>query len=293
MARVLIAEDSPTQAESIRLLLEDEGHEVDVADDGAAAIEAIRRNRPDLVCTDLEMPNLNGLQLVEAIRKEFPTLPVVLMTAHGSEEVAALALRQGAASYVPKSYLEADLAPTLERVLALTGAKQNQRVALECLGHAELNYVLDNRPELLPPIIAHQLGLLEQLEFADDTELLRVGVALHETLLNAIYHGNLELDSALRQQNEASYHAEARRRAAEEPYRARRVYLRSWLSYAKAVFTVRDEGAGFDPSVLPDPTDPASLEKVGGRGLLIIRAFMDDVYHNATGNEITLTKRRG
>ena len=55
---------------------------------------------------------------------------------------------------------------------------------------------------------------------------------------------------------------------------------------------VRDEGPGFDPATLPDPTDPSNLERVGGRGLLLIRTFMDEVRHNESGNEITFVKRR-
>ena len=50
------------------------------------------------------------------------------------------------------------------------------------------------------------------------------------------------------------------------------------------------DGPGFDPRALPDPTDPANWEKACGRGLLLIRTFFDDVKHNATGNEITMTK---
>jgi anti-sigma regulatory factor (Ser/Thr protein kinase) len=55
---------------------------------------------------------------------------------------------------------------------------------------------------------------------------------------------------------------------------------------------VRDEGRGFDPATLPDPLDPAQLETTTGRGLLLIRTFMDEVSFNATGNEITIVKRR-
>ena len=56
--------------------------------------------------------------------------------------------------------------------------------------------------------------------------------------------------------------------------------------------TRRDEGPGFDPATVPDPTDPANLEKASGRGLLLIRAYMDEVIHNRTGNQVTLVKRR-
>ncbi len=58
------------------------------------------------------------------------------------------------------------------------------------------------------------------------------------------------------------------------------------------MFVVRDEGQGFDPALLPDPTDPVNLERVSGRGLLLIQTFMDRVEHNARGNEITMVKFR-
>jgi signal transduction histidine kinase/DNA-binding response OmpR family regulator/HPt (histidine-containing phosphotransfer) domain-containing protein len=64
-------------------------------------------------------------------------------------------------------------------------------------------------------------------------------------------------------------------------------------SSAGAVYLVRDEGPGFDPASLPDPTDPASLGETHGRGLLLIRTFMDEVTYNEAGNEITMTKRYG
>jgi anti-sigma regulatory factor (Ser/Thr protein kinase) len=53
---------------------------------------------------------------------------------------------------------------------------------------------------------------------------------------------------------------------------------------------VEDEGPGFDPSTVPDPTDPEHLTRIGGRGLLLIRAFMDHVEHSGKGNRITMRK---
>ena len=81
-------------------------------------------------------------------------------------------------------------------------------------------------------------------------------------------------------------------RRREKPYLTRRVYVTVKESPAEAVYTIRDEGPGFDPSKLPDPTDPSNLDRVSGRGLLLIRTFMDRVHHNKTGNEITMVKRR-
>jgi len=58
------------------------------------------------------------------------------------------------------------------------------------------------------------------------------------------------------------------------------------------VITIGDEGPGFDPSKLPDPTDPANLEMASGRGILLMRTFMTDVHYNNNGNVVTLVKRR-
>jgi hypothetical protein len=115
---------------------------------------------------------------------------------------------------------------------------------------------------------------------------------LREALINAIEHGNLELSSHLRERDDDSYLQELRRRSELEPYCSRRVTLCARETRDDVTYVIRDEGPGFNVSSLPDPTDPENLLKASGRGLLLIRAFMDEVSHNPTGNEITLIKRR-
>ena len=133
---------------------------------------------------------------------------------------------------------------------------------------------------------AAQFGLFDE-DTAD-----RVAVALTEAMVNGIQHGNLELDSRLRQEDEATYDRMAEFRRRRPPYRDRRLHVRAALSRRGAVYVIRDEGPGFDPATLPDPTDPAYLERPTGRGLLLIRAFMDEVAFNRAGNQVILTKRR-
>ena len=292
MPLVLIAEDSRTQAQQIQMLLEDVPFEVEIVSDGREALEALRREPPDIVLTDLEMPNMNGLELVEAIHKEFAWIPVVLMTAHGSEEIAALALSKGAASYIPKAYLTQDVVPTLERILALTDANRQHARALECMTNTEFHFSLNNDAALIAPIIGFLDDILKLLNLCDATERMRVGVALQEACLNAIYHGNLEVSSSLRQEDETVYHNLIKARRGQAPFDSRRVFMDVVISGAEATYSIRDEGRGFDPSILPDPSNPENLEKVGGRGLMLIRTFMDKVFHNEMGNAITLVKRR-
>ena len=116
--------------------------------------------------------------------------------------------------------------------------------------------------------------------------------ALGEAIINAVEHGNLELDSALRESDDGSGYARLRdQRMTEPPYRDRRVEVIARLTKREAVYTIRDEGPGFNPDLLPDPTDPESLMRPYGRGMMLIRTFMDEVRHNEAGNEITLIKR--
>ena len=156
----------------------------------------------------------------------------------------------------------------------------------------ESHFVLENDPTLIPPLIGHLRENLSRMKLCDGNGVLRVTVALGEAVNNAILHGNLEMSSALREGDTGEYEKLARKRRQQQPYRDRRVHVVARESLTQAEYLIRDEGPGFDPSSLPDPTDPANLEKASGRGLLLIRTFMDRVSHNPTGNEITMLKRR-
>ena len=293
MAKILVVEDNAVDRLLVgKLLAKGMNLTAAYAEDGRAALDAIGRDMPDLVLTDMQMPEMDGLQLVREVRQRFPLVPVILITAHGSEEIAALALRKGAASYVPKAYLEQDIVSTLERVLALTKMDRCHARALECLTETQSHYVLNSDSALIPPLVGHLEELLIRLNLCDATERMRVGVALQEALLNAMVHGNLEVSSNLRQQDEKAFFAAIEERRRQAPYRTRRVHVGVKANPGQITYVVRDEGPGFDPSILPDPTDPANLEQVGGRGLLLIRTFMNKVYHNECGNEITLIKNR-
>jgi len=292
MSRVLVVEDSATQALEIRLLLEDAGFEVEVATDGRAALRAIGVMTPDLVLTDLQMPEMNGLELVEAIRDEHLGLPVILMTQHGTEEVAVEALQKGAASYLAKKNLATDMVSAIDDVLVVTTAQRHQDWVLESLTSVESRFTLDNNTALISPLISHAHQNLSRMKFCDQIGLIRIGVALREALINAIHHGNLEVSSMLRERGDDSYYEQVDERRQLAPYRDRRVSLIARESRTEAVYVIGDEGPGFDPSELPDPTDPANLHKEHGRGLLLIRTFMDEVFHNERGNQITMIKRR-
>src|SRR5262249_15552689 len=219
-------------------------------------------------------------------------LPVVLMTAHGSEDIAFQALQKGAASYVPKRNLAHDLPQTIGNVLAVAQADRRHQRLGECLTNVDSRFVLDNDPSLIPPLIGHLEDNLTRVNLCDPGGLTLIGIAVQEALANAVFRGNLEVGAELFHRDPTAYHQLVERRRHEAPYRERRVYVSMEVSRLQAMLVIRDEGPGFDPDLVPDPTDPANLDRVGGRGLFLIRTFMDRVEHNETGNQITMVKRR-
>jgi anti-sigma regulatory factor (Ser/Thr protein kinase) len=153
------------------------------------------------------------------------------------------------------------------------------------------DYEIGNVPHLILPLIASLLEDLGLRELLDTSESSKVGVALQEALTNALYHGNLEVSSDLRQVDEAEFYALAERRRGQEPYRDRRIRLHARLDGRECTFVITDQGPGFDTSRLDRPIVSEDTERVGGRGLLMIRAYMDEVWLNQAGNQITMIKR--
>ena len=291
---ILVVDDAPVDARIATGLLEKRPQtQVLVARNGQTALSLIEKNHPDLVVTDLQMPQMDGFELVEAIRERFPYLPTVLMTAHGSEEIAMRALQRGAASYVRKEDLARRLNDTVDEVLALTAGKRHQQRLWPVWKYTEFHFCLENNPSLIHALVAHLRLYLGSLAYHDEMTFIRMGVALHEALTNAMFHGNLELDSALRGDSSGDYYRLAEKRRTQAPYADRHVHVTLRENAKESKYVVRDEGIGFDVKAnRSDPTDPANLQRPSGRGLFLIQTFMDEVTFNESGNEITMVHYR-
>ncbi len=110
------------------------------------------------------------------------------------------------------------------------------------------------------------LGRAEAVGYGED-DRFAIRLALEEALINAIRHGN-KFDHA------------------------RKVTVSADIGAKRTTITVCDEGAGFDPAAVPDPTVDENLEKPCGRGIMLMRAYMDEVSYNTRGNEVRMAKRR-
>lgn len=120
MARILIVDDSPSQLMSIRRIVEKLGHDALTAEDGAAGVEAAKRELPDLILMDVVMPNLNGFQATRSISREPTTkhIPVILVTTKDQDTDRVWGMRQGAKAYITKPFSESELADVINQYIA-------------------------------------------------------------------------------------------------------------------------------------------------------------------------------
>jgi DNA-binding NarL/FixJ family response regulator len=298
MPIILVVDDSEVDRRLIGgLLSKDIDWLVEFAGNGAEALDLMRNVAPDVVVTDLLMPEMNGLEFVAAASREFHHVPVVLVTAQGSEELASHALRMGAASYVPKSHLKEGLVETIEQVLCLSYSSRQQERLLQRSTSIRHEFELENDATLFPILIQFVEETMNAMKFCETADRRHVAVALEEALLNAMYHGNLELPKeklpGVRQElhdRGKSQLLEARRH--QTPYCDRGLTMVFQTSNDCAEFVIRDEGSGFDTTTVPAAADARSVAGESGRGLMLIQNFMDSVTLNERGNEIRMTLNR-
>jgi DNA-binding NtrC family response regulator len=165
--RIVVVDDEPEMAESVKLILQRAGHEVHVESDGRKAVDLASSERPDLVVTDLQMPGLDGLGLIDQLKaRQFPG-PVIVLTGYATVDSAVEAMRRGATDYLPKPFAPDELVLRVER-------------ALHWSDLAEQNRYLRERMESQGALVGDSPALVEVLRLIDkvaptDSRVLIVG----------------------------------------------------------------------------------------------------------------------
>ena len=126
--RILIVDDEKNIRDLIRMTLNKAGYDVLEAEDGAKAVEILRKDdnplMVDVITCDIRMPKVNGIEAIAFFRKEFPSIPVVVITGFPETEMAVSLLKQGVSDYVPKPVES-------QKLLAVVAKAMEQRIALK------------------------------------------------------------------------------------------------------------------------------------------------------------------
>ncbi len=104
MASVLIVDDERSMRDFLKILLEKEGHEVTTAESGASALDILDKQSVDVIVSDIRMPGMTGIELLETVKEHTPELPIIMITAFASPDDAVLAMKNGAFDYISKPF---------------------------------------------------------------------------------------------------------------------------------------------------------------------------------------------
>jgi two-component system response regulator AtoC len=128
VANVLIVDDELNLRKVLSTLLTRDGHDTIAVASGEDAIVSINKQPVDIVITDMRMPGISGLDLLEHVKRTYPGLPVIVITAHGSVDTAVIALKNGAFDYITKPFDKDELKLAVRRAAAVRSASQSRLV---------------------------------------------------------------------------------------------------------------------------------------------------------------------
>ena len=272
--RLLVVDDDPSIHELVQAMLAGTTWQADSALNGEAALTQLGTKSYELLLSDILMPGMDGLALLEQLRAHHPHLPVVMMTVKNTPDHILGALQHHAASYIGKPFSRGSLLTTLESVMAEPANGDDIKV-------------LSDKPNWISLQIRCRLATADRLtqfirELPSDLapeQREQIATAFRELLMNAVEHGgHLDPDKTV----DLSYIRTAR----------------------TIVYYIRDPGEGFSIDSLAhaavantqeEPFRHVELRRQmglrpGGFGLLMTKSFADELIYSAKGNEVILIK---
>ena len=288
--KVLIVEDDKASRLFLESLLESNGYSFKSAANGIEGLNVFDEYKPDLVLSDIQMPIMDGLELLEAIRDKKSETIIVIITAFGTENYAIQALHLGANNYLKKPVSSQELLRLLKKYKSIFNSKFSPDALPGRL--INRNFKLEFKSEFNKiPKIVDKVIVESTLELENNIKV-NVELGLVELITNAIEHGNLSIDYHQKQNalNEGTLDELYADRMNESKYKDRKITVDFYADEKILQWTITDDGEGFDWDILPDPTDEQHILELSGRGVFISKFLFDKIEYSGKGNIVTATK---
>jgi CheY-like chemotaxis protein/anti-sigma regulatory factor (Ser/Thr protein kinase) len=286
---LLVIDPCPDTQARIAEQLQGRGFSVVAASDPTTALTAIDMAAPDIVITDLFLPEAAGLTLLKELKNRHELCPVIVMAKDAPEPMIIQALRIGAADYLHKPVTEEELAHALQRARNLL---PGDLADIPGLCRSEYRLTVDSDPTHIPGVISWLIKTTASTLPA--IRRLHLRGALQELLFNAVEHGNLEIVYQEKQEAlaEGRYEQLLARRLAQTRLRDRRVIIHVLHDREtnSLVYRITDEGKGFKwRSRMMRSQEVCGSKDVNGRGIFLAQSFFPCLAYNEQGNEVTIT----
>src|SRR4030043_1199490 len=170
-AKILIAEDEKTQRDLLEGFLKKEGFSVEAVANGREALQKLQGNFFDIALIDYKMPEFDGLQTLQEIRKHYPDLPVIMMTAYGTVETAVASMKEGALDYLTKPIDLDELLIKFQKILERSNLiKENKELKTQLQERYSFPHIIYGSPKM-----EEVMGLVARVAPSQTTILIRGG----------------------------------------------------------------------------------------------------------------------
>ncbi|MEI6126081.1 MAG: response regulator [Pseudomonadota bacterium] len=261
---VLVVDDDRDVVSTLSEILSELRLNPVTAGDGAEAIEKIKTRQIDLIITDLMMPNVDGLELIQRTRQLNVNIPIAVISGHGEVKNVVNALSRGAYNFVTKPFTIKEIENVVKRGLRLREFSLGTHRLLEGIkNYTEME--IPSYPHLLPSAALYIVRECQWRGIEDEAVLSNISICIDELLNNALMHGN-DLDET------------------------KKISVKIIFDNAKLTLHIEDEGEGFNyKNLISDFSENAETLPTK-RGLFIVNYLMDELAFNEKGNRVSMTK---
>ena len=290
MKKILIIDDEHPVRDVLKIALTEKGYTVIEASDGKQGIQVFEDSLPEIVLTDVQMPELSGIEVTKKIKEIKADADVIIMTGYGTEELIIEALRAGASNYIKKPVSFNELFNIINNLILKRENRKRFIVNKDIVVSEKKTMLVDNDISKVWGIVNQVLFNIPSYIKESMVEGMKVG--LYEILVNAIEHGNLgitydEKEEAL---NNNTYSALIKKRLREAEENSRKVNIQSMIENEKLTIEVNDQGSGFDFKKRSITSDPEMILAIHGRGILLTSLYFDKLEYKEPGNRVILEK---
>lgn len=289
--KVLIVEDDSASRFFLESLLSANKFDFKSAANGIEGLNIFEEYQPDIILSDIQMPVMDGFELLEAIRDKKSDTIIIIITAFGTENYAIQALHLGANNYLKKPISSQELLRLLKKYQAIITCKYSPDALPGRLVNRKFTFEFNTEFNKIPKIV--DKIIVESYLEIDDNEKVNVELGLVELITNAIEHGNLNIDYFEKQKalDDGTFSELYNERMNNPVFKNRIITVDFIEDSEKYQWTITDEGNGFDWHQLPDPTDEQHILQLNGRGIFISKFLFDKIEYFGNGNVVTATKK--
>ena len=266
MSSILVIDDEIEICELLQVVLEMSGHQVQITESASKALKCLQEQEFDFVIIDMIMPEISGLEMIRIVNEKYPRTLTILTTGLQTQDVIKQALEQGAYNFVNKPFSIQEISNIIDLGSRVSTYPANTQAIQHYLVQ-QLHFVLPSQRSLMEEVAGTIANVAKIFGFPEKLVAMNIPLTVDELFLNAVIHGNKEDISQI-------------------------VCINVVLDANQISITISDQGKGFDWERVLARNTPTDLENEGGRGIFLVKHYVDKISYNKTGNSVTVVITR-